>query len=261
MQIRTVTEDYIKDLISSGKREDGRSLLEYRPISIKSRVIPNAEGSAEVIIGGTKVIVGVKIAIDTPMPDKPNDGNLVTSAELLPIASESYEMGPPSPDAIELARVTDRGIRASGMVDLASLFIEKDKIWEIFVDIYVLNYDGNLFDASTLAAVTALSSARMPKYENEKIIREGDLGKLKISSQLTSCTFAKLADRIMLDPDKNEEAFMGTRLTITTDGTSVRAMQKGLSGSFTQKELENMLDITFDKSKELNALIEKAISD
>ncbi len=258
MQIRTVTGDYIKDLLASGAREDGRDMLDYRKIAIKTGAVPNAEGSADVTFGHTRVLVGVKIGAGSPMPDKPNEGNLITSAELLPLASESFETGPPSPEAIELGRVIDRGIRASGMLDMKSLFIEEEKVWDVFVDVYVLNYDGNLFDAGTLAAVSALYTARMPKYEDQKVIKEGNLGRLGIKNTITSCTFAKIADNIVIDPDGNEEEFMESRITIANDENSIRAMQKGLSGSFTPKELESLMDITFDKSKELRRYVDKA---
>ena len=258
MQIRTVTGDYIRDLLASGAREDGRDMLDYRRITIKKGAVPNAEGSADVNFGNTRVLVGVKLGVGEPMPDKPNEGNLITSAELLPLASESFEAGPPSPEAIELGRVIDRGIRSSGMIDTKALFIEEGKVWDLFIDVYILNYDGNLFDAGTLAASKALSTARMPKLEGEEVIREGNLGKLKVNNIVTSCTFAKIAENIVLDPDGNEEAFMDARVTMANDEKVIRAMQKGLSGSFAPKELENLLDITFDKSKELRKHIESA---
>ncbi len=258
MQIPTVTEDYIRDLLVKGKREDGRGQFDYRDIGIKTKFIPNAEGSADVTIGNTRVLAGVKIGIGLPMPDKPDEGNLVTSAELLPLSSDKFETGPPTPEGIELARVIDRGIRASAMLDMKGLFIEKDKVWNIFVDIYVLNYDGNLFDAGTLAASTALSTARMPKYEDSKIVREGNLGRLETKNTVTSCTFAKIAGNIILDPEGNEEEVMEGRLTIANDENVVRAMQKGLYGSFSPKELDDLVGITFERSKSLREKISKA---
>ena len=257
----TITGEYIKEMLSKGMREDGRKLSDYRPISIRIGNLPQAEGSAEVNIGNTKVIAGVKISAGTPMHDKPEEGNLVTGAELLPLASEEYDPGPPSPEAIELARVVDRGIRAAGVIDLKKLFIAEEKVWDTFVDIYVLNYDGNLFDASTLAATTALLSARMPRYENEEVIREGNLGKLPTANIVTSSTFATMASKLILDPSGNEELFMDARLTIATDESNVRAMQKGLSGGFTAKEVEQLIDLALDKSKQLRQEIKKAIGE
>jgi len=257
--IDMVKGEYIKELLNKGFRDGERGMYEYRPISIQKGIIPNAEGSAQVDLGGTKILVGIKIDVDSPLPDKPGEGNLVTSAELLPLASADYDVGPPSPEAIELARVVDRGIRASEAIDMKSLFIEEEKVWSLFIDIYVLNYDGNLFDASTLAAMAALRSARIPKYEDGKVIREGALPRLKVNSTVTSCTFAKINGKTVLDPNKGEEDIMDSRLTIATDGKYIRAMQKGLSGSMSYKTIEELVDISFDKSKELRNILDKAI--
>ncbi|MGC8623086.1 MAG: exosome complex protein Rrp42 [Candidatus Micrarchaeia archaeon] len=254
--IDIVKNEYIKEILHKGIRDDGRKFMQYRSIRASVGTIPNAEGSAEVNIGNTKVLAGIKIDVDTPMPDKPEEGNLIVSAELLPLASPDYDIGPPSPAAIELARVVDRGIRAANILDTQSLFIEKDKVWSVFIDIYVLNYDGNLFDASTLSAVAALLHTRQPKYEEEKVIREGTLPKLKTNGMVTSCTFGKINGNILLDPDGSEESIMDTRLTIANDeNNNIKAMQKGLHGTFSIKEVESMIDTTFEKSKDLRSVL------
>lgn len=255
MQPSAVKGEYVKELLSKGMREGMRGPDDYRSIEIKPGMIPNAEGSAQVDLGYTKVLAGLKMDVGEPMLDKPNEGNLAVSADLLPLAHADYEPGPPSQEAIELARVVDRGIRAAGVVDLASMFIEKDKVWMLFVDIYVLNYDGNLFDASKLAAVSALLNARMPKYENETVIREGNLPNLKTSNIVTSCTYAKIGNKIVLDPNGSEESVMDARVTIANDAEYIRAMQKGGSGAFSYKEMEELIDKTFEKSKELRKIL------
>ena len=45
------------------------------------------------------------------------------------------------------------------------------KVFVVFVDVYVLNHDGNLIDASALAAMAALINTKMPNYE----IKDGEL--------------------------------------------------------------------------------------
>ena len=258
MQMGSILEEYILDTIRKGQRDDGRSFNAYRDISIKSSPLQNTEGSADVLIGNTRVLAGIKIALDEPMSDKPEDGNIITSAELLPIASEKFEPGPPTPEAIELARVIDRGIRAANMIDTKSLFIEKGKVWSVFIDIYVLNYDGNMFDAGTIAAASALFSTRLPRLEGEDVIREGNLERLKPSNLVTSCTFGKIADKILLDMTAPEEMFSKARFTIANDENVVRAMQKGLGGSFSTSELDQMIDLSFEKGKEVRNIIKKA---
>lgn len=257
MNVRTITEEYIKNRLSQGIRDDGRSPTDYRNLQILTNTMPNAEGSAEVNLGFTKVLTGIKIDIADPMKDKPDEGNLTTSAELLPLASENYDVGPPTPDGIEVARVIDRGIRHSGILDLEKLFIEEGKVWGVYIDVYVLNYDGNLFDAGTFASVAALLTAKMPRYEDGKVVRE-NMGRLETYNVPTSCTFAKIAGSIVLDPDGNEEAFAKARLTIANDEKYIRAMQKGFSGSFKASEVDKMIDMAFEKSKDQRAIIKRA---
>ena len=75
-------------------------------------------------------------------------GIFICTAEILPLAHPTAEPGPPGEDVIELARVVDRGIRESGMVDVSQLVLEKNKsVIAIFADNSVIDHDGNLFDA------------------------------------------------------------------------------------------------------------------
>lgn len=256
--IDIVKSGYIRELINKGEREDLRDSYSFRPITIENGLIMNAEGSSQVDLGGTRVLAGVKLELDEPMEDTPNQGNLVVSAELLPLASADYETGPPSPEAIEFARVVDRGIRAGNCVDLESLFVEEAKAWSIYVDLYVLNYDGNLFDTGELAAMSALMDTGIPKYEDGKVIREERPKKLKLNNTVTSATFVKINNKIILDPSANEELAADGRITIATDKENIRAMQKGLRGGFFSDEVLSLIDVAFNKHEELKGMLEKA---
>ncbi len=256
MNISTITEQYIRERLTKGVRENGRGMMSFRDINLEIGKIPNAEGSAEINLGNTKVLVGIKMDVGEPMRDKPDEGSIMTGAELLPLAHHSYDAGPPSAEAVELARVVDRGIRAANIIDVKKLFIEEGKSWNVFIDLYVLNYDGNLFDSATLAAVAALYNSRMPKYEGEKVIREGNLEKLPIGNLATSCTYAKVAGTTVLDTDGSEEDFADVRMTISNDEKHVRAMQKGLGGAFTPGEVDKLVEASFEKSKELRKIIQ-----
>jgi len=108
-----IKKDYLYQLAKQGKRADNRKMNEYRPVTIETGIIEKAEGSARVMIGNTQVVTGIKMDIGEPYPDTPNQGVMSTAAELIPLASPDFEAGPPREDAIELARVVDRGIRES----------------------------------------------------------------------------------------------------------------------------------------------------
>ncbi|MCD6414395.1 MAG: exosome complex protein Rrp42 [Candidatus Diapherotrites archaeon] len=247
-----VKSDYIHNLAAKGLRHDGRKLDEYREIVVKPNYIENALGSSLVKIGGTQVLAGVSMGVGSPYPDTPNEGALMTGCELVPLASPTFESGPPRPEAIEVARVVDRGIRESHAIDMSSLCIEEgETVWLVMLDLHVLDYAGNLFDASTLAATSALLNTRMPKYEDGKIIRESNK-KLPVNKKPVECTFAKIGDTIMLDPILEEEKTMDARITFATlEKNTLCAAQKGGFGSFKEKEVMDALDIAFKKGKEL----------
>ena len=109
--VETIRKAQMVQLLAQGKRMDGRGLDQLRELKIETGVIPKANGSARVTLGNTQIIAGVKIATGIPFPDTPDKGFLMVNWEILALSSPYAEAGPPSPEAIELARVVDRGVR------------------------------------------------------------------------------------------------------------------------------------------------------
>lgn len=251
--ISEIRRNHIEELLKKGTRVDGRSLADIREISVETGLIESADGSARVKYGKTDVIVGVKIIPGTPFGDTPGKGVLTTGAELIPMAHSMFESGPPSENAIELARVVDRGIRESGMVDVDKLcVVEGEKVWMCFIDIYALDYDGNLFDAANLAAVSALKTAIVPGEQYGL----GENKPLPVTCTPISVTAVKIANTLILDPNFDEEQISVARLTVTTDDDgNFRAMQKGGDGSITLDELTQCLDNAVEKGREIRKII------
>jgi len=250
-----VRKRQIGQLIDTGKRLDGRNLTDYREFTIEEGLIERAEGSARIRLGKTEVLVGVKIATGEPFPDTPNDSVLTVNAELVPLAFASFETGPPDENSIELARIVDRGIRESKAVSSDKLVIEPGKkVFVVFVDIYVLNHDGNLIDASALAAVAALTNAKMPNYE----VKDGEMkiktgySPLPLNSHPITVTMAKINGKLVVDPGIEEEQVMEARLSMAiNDNGNICAIQKGCPGFFTQQELLEASKLAQEKAAEL----------
>ncbi len=250
-------KDYITNLMNEGKREDGRALDALRSIDITKGYIPEkANGSALVKLGDTQVLVGISMDVAEPYSDRPDSGVMTTSVELRPMASPDFESGPPREESIELARVVDRGIRESGMIDVDKLFIEEGKVWIVFLDIHILDNFGNLFDAAGLATTAALLDARMPKYEDGKAVHGEWDGKLPITCSPIPFTYGKIGDKIINDPSLNEEYALDARLTVTTTDT-LNAMQKGGRGKFTVEEVTSIVDASFKNSDKIRKMVEK----
>jgi exosome complex component RRP42 len=252
--IADIKKDYIVNLLNQGKRQDDRGFDDYRPIVVETGVSNKADGSALVKIGSTQVMVGVKMTIGEPFSDMPSSGVLMTNTELRPLASSSFEKGPPSEDSVELSRVVDRGIRESKCIALDKLCIaEGEKVWMVFIDIHALDYEGNLFDASSLGCIAALLNTRFPKVEDDRIIY-GELTKKKLPvvDKPVETTYAKIGNHIILDTCLDEELVMDSRLTVaTTEKGEICAMQKGGNGTFTQDEILDIVSKSKKKGKEL----------
>ncbi|HPP44800.1 MAG TPA: RNA-binding protein, partial [Methanomassiliicoccaceae archaeon] len=76
--ISQIKKGHIHKLLSMGRRMDGRAADEYRPIIVETGIIESAQGSARVKVGGTDVVVGVKMDIGSPFADTPDRGVLTT---------------------------------------------------------------------------------------------------------------------------------------------------------------------------------------
>ena len=258
-----VKKKRITELLANGKRVDGRAPTEYRKLDVESGVIERAEGSARVHLGNTDVIVGVKVGTGKPFPDMPDKGVLTVNAELVPLASPAFEPGPPGEQAVELARVVDRGIRESKAIDLEKLCVESGKlVFVVFIDVYVLNHDGNLIDASAIAALAALINTKMFKYtvEEGEIVKKPGYTPLPVVNHPVAVTFAKIGNKLILDTGLDEEEVMDARLTMTMDKDGhICAMQKGGgSGYFTREEILEAAKIASEKTPELRKIVVKS---
>lgn len=252
-----MNNEYIISLIQQDKRIDERKFDEYREIKLETNISKNAEGSARCKIGDTEVLVGVKMDIGEPYPDNPDEGTIIVTAELSPVASPLFELGPPGQEATELARIVDRGIRESKCIDFKKLCIKKgEKIWMVFIDIYPLNDDGNLIDASVLASLAALKHAKFPKLEDDKVLfGEFTNKKLELNKLPVTFTFGKINNKILLDLNSREESVINARLSISVNEGNIHAMQKGGDKAMTLEEVEKMVDIALKKEKELRGII------
>jgi exosome complex component RRP42 len=253
--VTRVRQRQIGQLLDAGKRLDDRGVGDYREIKVEQGVIERAEGSARVLLGKTEVLVGIKIETGEPFPDTPNEGVQTVNAELVPLASAAFEPGPPDENSIELARIVDRGIRESKAIDTTKLVIEAGKkVFVIFIDVYVLNHDGNLIDASALAAVAALLNTKMPNYE----IKDGEVKiktgytPLPIKSRPITVTIGKINDKLIVDPWLEEEQIMDARISMAiNDEGNICAIQKGGPGYFTPQQIVEATKIAQEKAAEI----------
>jgi len=252
------TRKHIKESLIKGVRYDGRKKDEFRKVEIKTGFIATAEGSAHVKCGETEVIAGVKMSVEKPFNDTPNEGILMVGAELLPFSNPKYESGPPDANAIEVARVIDRGIRESKSLDNQKLCIRSgEKVWTINVDICPLNDDGNLIDIGSMAAVAAIMNARFPLFEDDKVDykKKTDVP-VPISKIPVAITVIRIGNNFIVDPTELEEQALDARLTVTTiDDDRLCSIQKGGPGTLSVEDIDKMIDLAILKGREIRKLL------
>lgn len=271
MDTTGLTSRRIAEYLAEGKRFDNRKVDEFRDIEIKLGISKKAEGSASVKIGKTEVWVGVKMGVMEPYPDSPDKGNLMVTAELLPLSNGKYEYGPPKFDAIELGRLVDRGIRESKFIDFEKLcIVEGEKVWNVFIDVYSINDDGNILDAAFIGALAALKSAKMPAYD-KKTGKVNFETKTKDSIPLTknmpfNFSVHKIGENIFLDPTIDEEGASEGRLVLAVipeKPVKICSMQKSETTVLSPDEFAKMLELTEKKHEklfpEINKMIDEAI--
>jgi len=88
------------------------------------------------------------------------------------------------------------------------------------------------------------------------IIKKKTNKKLDMKDFPVTITVLKIGDHFIVDPDSEEEKAMDARLSVASlsDGT-LCALQKGGDHPLTSEDINKMVDIALEKSKELRKLV------
>lgn len=138
---------FVEKAILEQLRIDKRQLNEFRNFGI---FFGREFGSVICSLGATKVFAQVSCEISTPKASRPNEGTIFINVEMGPMAAPHFEIGLPlSESCIYINRILERTLRESRCVDMESLcIIAEEKVWNLRVDISVLNHEGNVMGKS-----------------------------------------------------------------------------------------------------------------
>jgi exosome complex component RRP42 len=133
----------------------------------------------------------------------------------------------------------------------------------VFADVYPLEYDGNLIDASSIAVNAALLTTKYPemKAEEGKLVETGEILSLPIKNIAAEHTIAKIDDNLILDTILKEEFVQDCRLTMAIDkSNNFTAMQKGGgSGPMSLELIDQAMDMALEASKDIHKIIDEAV--
>ncbi|XP_076996277.1 exosome complex component RRP45 isoform X2 [Tamandua tetradactyla] len=146
--------------IEEKKRLDGRHTYDYRSIKI---AFGTDYGCCVVELGKTRVLGQVSCDLVSPKLNRATEGILFFNLELSQMAAPAFEPGRQSDLLVKLNRLLERCLRNSKCIDTESLcVVAGEKVWQIRVDLHLLNHDGNIIDAASIAAIVALCHFRRP---------------------------------------------------------------------------------------------------
>lgn len=187
-------KEYIVSGLKSNSRSDGRSCLEWRTVKIDANPVPQVAGSSRVSFGRTEVLVSIKGDIGRPLPDCPNEGQIICSVDCASMIStskfyfNSMGVGGLSEERIvsewnhELTSILNDIILNFGGIDLKQFgLLHGEYCWILYLDALVLDFDGNLIDSLVLAARQALLETRLPIVKFEK---SGEISEVMLSEEL-----------------------------------------------------------------------------
>lgn len=162
----------------AAKRADGRKEDEMRPINIKAGVNPYAEGSAEISIGATRVLVTASIEKDLPAWMEPTGGWITAEYGMLPrsthLRSErEARAGKQSGRTMEIQRLIGRSLR--GALDLRMLPHVSIKL-----DCDVIVADGGTRTAAVSAGWVALYQAL--RWAKQHELLEGKIEMTRVAA-------------------------------------------------------------------------------
>ncbi|XP_059899977.1 exosome complex component RRP42 [Gadus macrocephalus] len=254
VQLSEAEKVYVLHGIRDDLRVDGRSCEDYRHMEIETDVVSNTDGSAKVTLGHTAVLVGIKAEMGKPRPAQPAEGYMEFFVDCSANATPEFEGRGGEELGMELTNTLYRVFNNKRSVDLASLCISPgEHCWLLYVDVLLLQCDGNLYDGISIAIKAALFNTKIPKV----LISEGEDGgtEIELSDDPYDCvrlsvdnvpcivTLCKVGPRHVVDATLQEKACSVASLimAVTPAGTCT-CMRKVGGGSLDPESIFEMTE-------------------
>ena len=241
-------------------RIDGRARLQRRGIRLATNTLPQASGSATLILDTTFVMVGIHATL-IPILGPSDRGRLTVSVDCSP--SLMVMEGGLEDRKIQLQNSLAQVLENPCIFDRTQLLIGRKEEarhgWSLQFDVFLLHDGGNMLEAASIAMRAALYSLKLPKVtldvtsSNEET--QGELSELTISTQPEDrwspvmmdfpilMTAALIGSHFVLDPLPEEELCADAifYFAINHQG-KVTSMRKDRGGFIGIKEFQAFLE-------------------
>jgi len=263
----TCEKQFTVNALRRGIRQDGRQLSDYREVSFS---YGTSFGHCEVCIGDTRALAQVSCEVIKPRLSRPNEGQLFLNVELSPMASQAFESGRPSDQAIEINRFVERCLRESRTIDMESLcIIAGEKVWCLRVDVHILDDKGNILDCACIAALASLAHFRRPdvtvngkdvtihSFDDKEAIPLG----VHHMPICISLGFISSCDKIIIDPTEIEELALDGIMTVALNSYMEICCAKMCGVAISPEKVIMCCRIASSKVKEITDRLKKSLED
>ena len=249
--------------LSNNVRSDGRLFYKCRATTITVGVLMrNTVGSALVCMGHTQVVAAITLQVGTPPPasagsgsgdNNDGGGDLVVYSQV---------------DSTYLERILCTCLCPKSLV-----IIPQKSAWRLQIVIQVLNDNGNVRDASLIAALAALKNTKLPTTQVDKdgivsILETGGGGdgtplilSTTVGIPLTVGILRhdndndKRGEIILVDPTTEEEQLVETKLTMVVTSCG-KVSNVELAGRITFQQLTLVAKMAQGRAQEIMQLLE-----
>ncbi|KAJ1691256.1 hypothetical protein LUZ63_015411 [Rhynchospora breviuscula] len=226
-------KQFLRGGIEQNLRADGRTRNQFRPISVETGVIPQANGSARVRLGATEVIASIKAELGKPSVLHPDKGKVSIFVDCSPTAAPIYEGKGGEELSMELSVSLERCLLggksgAGAAIDLSSLVLVEGKVcWDLYIDALVVSSDGNLLDSLAAAIKAALSNTGLPKVnvvlgaspeeQPEVDVSDEEFLQFDTSAVPVIVTLTKVGKHYIVDATSEEESQMSSAVSVSVN--------------------------------------------
>ncbi len=227
----------IKLIDELGRRHDGRLPEEMRPVRMRVNVLDNADGSALVEYGRTRILAAVygprePLQRFMILPDR---ALLRVRYHMAPFSTAERKSPAPSRREIELSKVLREAFE-----DIILVKHFPRTAIDVFVE--VLQADGGTRTAAVTAASLALANAGIP-----------------MKALVAGVAVGKIEGVLVLDVDELEDGNGEADLPVAAAPSIGKVTLFQLNGVLTREEIERGLNMALDAIKRLVELEKKAL--
>ena len=236
-------------------RTDNRALDELRPVKITPNFLANAEGSALIEMGNTRVICAASVEDKLPphLRYQRTEGWVTAEYGMLPRSTHTRSQretgrGGPSGRTHEIQRLIGRSLRA-----IANRKVIGERT--ITLDCDVLQADGGTRTAAITGAYVALAIAC------KRLLKDRRITKSPIVAEVAAVSVGIVDGVPLLDLkyDEDSRAEVDMNVVCTGDGRFIEVQGTAEGSPFTREQMDNLLELAKKGIAELVTLQRYAI--